>query len=37
MQQQAQGLLTKIDMSTVIHAAIVVVVVLVLYHVLFHR
>ena len=37
MQQQAQGLLSKIDMSTVIHAAIVVVVVLVLYHVLFHR
>lgn len=31
------GLLSKIDMPTVVHAAIIVVVVLVLYHVLFHR
>lgn len=37
MQQQAQGLLSKIDMSTVIHAAVIVVVVLVVYHFLFHR
>lgn len=31
------GILGKVDMPTVIHAAVVVVVVLVVYHFLFHR
>lgn len=31
------GILSKVDMPTVIHAAIIVFVVLVVYHFLFHR
>ncbi len=31
------GILSKIDQSTVIHAAVIVIVVLVVYHFLFHR
>ena len=37
MPQQAQGILSKIDTTTVVHAAVVVVVAIVAYHFLFHR
>lgn len=34
---QTNGILSKVDMPTVVHAAVIVVVVLVVYHFLFHR
>lgn len=34
---ESKGLMDRIDQSTVIHAAVIVVVALVAYHILFHR
>ena len=37
MPTDNSGVLSKIDQSTVIHAAIIVVVALIVYHIFFHR
>jgi hypothetical protein len=37
MPSSANGLTSNIDMSTVIHAAVIAVILLVLYHLLFQR